>query len=188
MKKDENQVELSPAFKEALGKLQRQRQPSPELEDRMVRAMRLLGLVQPDATAFRKHWYWPGAFRIAASIAVFAGGVLLGHTLGSQPKTTHQVSAAESTPWDLAAQVQKTGSSHAAALGMLANRVATARPDEVDLAREVALASLRAALQQMALLDPSDPTPARLLDELHAAGLGGPMPIRMGDEPWLVWF
>jgi hypothetical protein len=119
---------------------------------------------------------------------ILAGGVTVGHWLGSRPTSADVIPAAASSTWELTAVAQRTGSMHAAALGDLANRVASAQPEEIELAREVALASLRAALLQVALLDLSDPTPIRLLTELQATGTGSPVPVRAGNEPWLVSF
>ncbi len=185
---ERDQVELSPEFREALEALPRGRAPSPGLEDRMAQALRRRGLIRADHRTAGRRPVWTAVLQLAAALVILAGGVVLGHWLGSRPTSPEVVPVAASSTWELAAVAQHTGSMHAAALRDLANRVASAQPEEIELAREVALASLRAALLQVALLDLSDPTPIRLLTELEATGTGSPVPVRAGNEPWLVSF
>jgi hypothetical protein len=185
--KDQDSVELSTAFKEALASLPRRVEPSADLEDRLVHALRLRGLIHPVVPLFKQRPIGVAALSLAASLVIFAAGVSFGHWLGASPSPQGQP-ADQLSAWEMAATVQRTGSQHAAALGNLAARLATAQPEEVELAKEVAMASLRAALQQVALLDPSDPTPARVLAELDAGEWDNAIPVRTGNEPWLVWF
>ena len=187
MKKDEKEVKLSAEFRAALEALPREKAPTREFEGRMVRALSLLGLIRSDSTVSKPRVSWIGVAKIAAILAIFASGVVLGHLLGSHQQVLAIQSPETASPWELAAQVQRTGSSHVAALGDLAERVANARPEEIELAREVALASLRASLQQMVMLDPTDPLPIRLAAELQFS-LEQQKAVHQENEPWYVWF
>lgn len=185
--KDHDYVELSPEFRQALDDAPRMATPSHRLERRMVRELRRRGLLLPERWAVTQHPAWDFAVRVAVSLVIFACGVWLGHSLGSSQPSDMPV-AENASAWEMAALVQQTGSNHAEALRRLASRAATADSAEIELAREVAFASLRAALLQLALLDLSDPTPIRLLTELEATGTGSQVPVRAGNEPWLVTF
>lgn len=185
---DRDHVGLSAALREALDSLPKRAKPSAALESRMVRALLLRGLIHPGVPLLKQRPLWTVLASLAASLIIFAGGVTLGHGLATSQAPGGGQSIEQRNAWEVAATVQRTGSLHAAALGDLAARAATAQPEEVVLAKEVALASLRAALQQVALLDPSDPTPARVLAELDAGAWGEVLPVRTGDEQWLVWF
>ncbi len=187
MTMENKEVKLSAEFRAALDALPREKTPSPVLENRMVRALRQMGLVRADTATVKPQISWLGVSRIAASLIIFAGGVVLGHLLGSRQQIVAIQSPETASPYELAAQVQRTGSSHAAALEDLAERVAHARPEEIELAREVALASLRAALHQMAMLDPTDPLPIRLSAELSAV-LEQRRSFQENNDPWFVWF
>ncbi len=134
-----------------------------------------------------QHPVWGSALRVAASLVIFAGGVSLGHALGSPQSSTMPIGD-DVSAWELGAQVQQTGSTHAEALQRLASRAAAAQPEEIELATEVAMSTIRAALHQLVLLDPSNPTPARLLNEIRASEAGSWLPVRVSDGPWVISF
>lgn len=186
--KDNEQVELSPEFRAALERLPRGAAPSRGLEARMVRALKSRGLVAPGGGWAVRSPSWAAALRVAASLAIFAAGVAFGHRLGGPSVPVSQVARADASAFEMASLVQRTGSVHAAALGDLAARMATARPEDLQLAREVAMSSLRAAMWQVALLDPENPVPARLLRDLQGVKPGDPMPIRVSAEPLVISF
>jgi len=185
---DEDEVRLSPALRAELERLPRQAEPSRGFEARLVRALRARGLVESDAPRLLLGRGWAPALRLAAALVIFAAGVGLGHRLGRESGRAGDVASAGSGAEQLAALVQRTGSAHAAALGDLAASAASARPEEIALAREVAMSSLRATLWQMVLLDPDDPVPARMLSDLDRAAPGAPPSIRVSAQPLVVSF
>jgi hypothetical protein len=185
---DEHEVPLSPAFRAELERLPKESEPSRGFESRLLSALRVRGLVVPDAPRLARHPTWMPALRLAASLAIFAAGVALGHRLGRGAGPASEVARADLGAAQLAALVQRTGSAHVAALGDLAASAAGARPEETALAREVAMSSLRAALWQMVLLDPDDPTPARMLRELERTPTGTPRSIGVTAQPLGVSF
>ena len=185
---DEDEVRLSPALRAELERLPKESEPSRGFEARLLSALRVRGLVVPDAPRFARHPTWMPALRLAASLAIFAAGVALGHRLGRGAGPAAEAARADLGSAQLAALVQRTGSAHVAALGDVAARVGTARPEETALAREVAMSSLRAALWQMVLLDPDDPAPARMLRELERTPSGTPAAIGVTAQPLGVSF
>ena len=185
---DENEVPLSPAFRAELERLPKESEASRGFEARLLTALRVRGLVAPDAPRIVGHSAWLPALRLAASLAIFAAGVALGHRLGRGAGPAAESARSEGAPAQLAALVQRTGSAHVAALGDLAASAANARPEETALAREVAKSSLRAALWQMVLLDPDDPMPARMLRDLERTPAGMPPSIGVTAQPLGVAF
>ena len=185
---DEDEVRLSPELRAELERLPREAEPSRGFEGRLVRALRSRGLVAADGPRFARLAVWAPALRLAAALVIFAAGVGLGHRLGRDSAPAGEPAVADAGTRQLAALVQRTGSAHAAALGDLAARAASARPEETALAREVSMSSLRATLWQMVLLDPDDPVPARMLSELDRAAPGAPSSIRVSAQPLVVSF
>jgi len=187
MKEDED-VELSPELSAGLGRLPREVEPSRGFEPRLLTALRARGLIVAGGRLASRYAGWSSALRIAAALAIFAAGVALGHRLGGAPAPIPEPVLAEANARQLAALVQRTGSAHAAALGDIAARIATASPEETALAREVAMSSLRATLWQMVLLDPGDQVAARMLRELERPAPGTPPSVRVTAEPLVVSF
>ena len=190
MSSDEERVELSPEFRAELERLPRTAEPSAGFEAGVLRELRSRGLVVPDRGRAGRLLAWAPALRLAASLAIFAAGAAFGHWLGRPPAPVPgpQAAGAGASAFEMAALVQRTGSVHAAALGDLAARMASAGPDDVRLAREVAMSSLRAAMWQVVLLDPDNPVPARLLRELQGVRPGDPVPVRVSSEPLTISF
>lgn len=80
--------ELSEQERVAIAALPREIAPSDLLEERVVRALRSEGHFNRSTRARNR---WTGPFiRIAAALALFAGGVATGHYALSQPNTEKQ--------------------------------------------------------------------------------------------------
>ena len=184
---ERDQNELTPEFRRALDALPREREPSAELEDRTVAALRQRGLIASRWSAPRRRPAWSAWLGVAAALAIFAAGTALGHRMESSSAVVVLAPAPDGDARETAAFVQRTGSAHAAAIVRLAEALESAEPQDVELARDVSLAALRASLEALTRLDPNDPTPALLLAQVQpieaSSVFRGP-----ADEPWVVWF
>lgn len=184
---ERDRKELTPEFRRALDALPGEKEPSAELEDRTAAALRQRGLIASRWGAARRSPAWMPWVGVAAALAIFAAGTALGHRLGSSSAVVVLAPAPGGDARATAAFVQRTGSAHAAAIVRMAEALESAEPQDVELAREVSLAALRASLDALTRLDPSDPTPALLLAQVQpieaSSVIRGP-----ADEPWVVWF
>ncbi len=174
-------------IKRALDALPKEREPAPELEERTVQALKQRGLLAPrwgDRQSRPTLMSWAG---VAAALLIFAAGTALGHRLGSTSAVVVLTPSPDGDARETAAYVQRTGSVHAAAIRNLAAVVESAEPQDVELARDVSLAALRASLEALTRLDPNDPTPALLLAQVQpieaSSAIRGP-----AEQPWVVWF
>jgi hypothetical protein len=190
---ERDEHELTPEFRQALDALPREREPSAGLEDRTVEALARRGLIETRrlehgrraASMRRPAWLsWAG---VAAALVIFAAGIGLGHRLGSTSAVVVLAPSPDGDPVQTAAYVQHTGSAHAAALRELAEAVRNGGPEDVALARDVSVAALRASLEALTRIDPSDPTPALLLAEIRTVQPGSAV-RRPPGEPWVIWF
>ena len=183
---ERDQNGLTPEFRRALDALPREKEPSAELEDRTAAALRQRGLIASRWSAPRRRPAWQPWLGVAAALLIFAAGTALGHRLGSSSAVVVLAPAGDDAR-ETAAFVQRTGSAHAAAIVQLAAALESAEARDVQLAREVSLAALRASLEALTRLDPSDPTPSLLLAQVQpieaSSVFRGP-----ADEPWVVWF
>ena len=174
-------------FRRALEALPREREPAPELEDRTVRALKGRGLLAPRWGDRKPGPLWMSWAGVAAALVIFAAGTALGHRLGSTSAVVVLTPSPDGDARETAAYVQRTGSVHAAAIRDLAAAVQSAEPQDVELARDVSLAALRASLEALMRLDPNDPTPALLLAQVQpieaSSTIRGP-----AEQPWVVWF
>ncbi|HEX6559484.1 MAG TPA: hypothetical protein VF021_08475 [Longimicrobiales bacterium] len=161
--------------------------PGTLLEERTVRELRRRGLLR------RKHSL-PTAWLIgsvAASLALFATGVVVGQYLGTR-NTVGAIAELQqkNDAGAAAAQVQQTGSAYVQALEAL---VSTAqqnptRTQDTRQAREVALTALHAAANEVVRLAPNDPVVAKILqgieqEKTQSQQRGGTTPKRQ-----IVWF
>ena len=174
-------------FRRALDALPREREPAPELEERTVRALKQRGLLAARWGDRQSRHTWMSWAGVAAALVIFAAGTALGHRLGSTSAVVVLTPSPDGDARETAAYVQRTGSEHAAAIRNLAAVVETAEPQDVELARDVSLAALRASLEALSRLDPNDPTPALLLAQVQpieaSSAIRGP-----AEQPWVVWF
>lgn len=163
--------ELSRDERAGFEALPRERAPSRILEERTVKALVDRGLIRSRRHRFALRAPWAAA-AIAASLAFFVSGVVVGQWMGSR-QTANALAALYSDPTDRAAAlVQSTASAQRAALSDLVDAARSAQPEDVERAREVAFAALWAAAAEIARLDPDDPAAARILLELKRARLG----------------
>ncbi|MFQ5680236.1 MAG: hypothetical protein ACE5HP_12365 [Gemmatimonadota bacterium] len=182
-----DETPLSEEERRAFEALPRERAPSELLEERTVRALRERGLLHGRTGA---SWRVPRAFvvgAVAASVALFAGGVAMGQFLGGRAVTDAIVAARSQTPLEAATSVQRAGSAYVTALGTLAQFADTSAGPAVRQGREAALAALYGAAAELARLEGNDPLPVLLREALRAADAwraersGGP-------DAGVVWF
>ncbi len=97
--------QLSPAEREALNDLPREREPSRMLEERTLSALRSEGLVRrPRGINPHGPFGWAAA-GIAAALALFAGGVVVGQWLGTRTTVQAIVAVEEANAREVAALV-----------------------------------------------------------------------------------
>lgn len=162
-----NSDELTPAEREEYERLPRERMPSRILEERTVRALRRRGLIAAGSSHLRWQRPWMVAAGIAAAIALFVSGMLVGQGMGARQTADVIATIYPDATQRAAARVQTRGSELAAALSQLAEAADSADSEEVELARQVALSAFWAAAEEVVRLAPNDPLAARILQELE---------------------
>jgi hypothetical protein len=200
--------ELTPEEKMAFRDLPREAEPSRILEERIVKSLRDEGvlsgkgsrMVVTEREPAAGRWYrpWLAVASIAASLVLFASGVVLGERMGSQSTAQAFIQVREQDAAHLALRIQEAGSAYVSALAALSDlRVEGSGggvgSDEVSLAgveleqgREVALGALYGAANELARLSPEDVDVLRvlqILEERRAREEG-----RAGAERNVVWF
>jgi hypothetical protein len=180
--------ELTPAERASMGALPRELRPSPDLEERTVRAMRAAGLLRGRAP-LRLHvprLLWVGA--AAASFALFVGGFALGAWIESRHTTAMVMAVQQRDAENAAALVQRTGSAYVSALTSLASFADSARSPELAQGREVAVNALHAAARQMVRIAPEDPLTVDILQGMSRAARRDTTSMAAAEPRRVVWF
>lgn len=178
---------LTPAEREALDSLSRERIPSRFLEERTVRALKERGLIRSSSTWVGLIRPWMAAAAAAASVAFFASGLAVGQWIGANQTADVLAAVYPSQADRAAAMVQTTGSAYTAALGRLVEATVAADAAEVQRGREVALAALWAAASEVVRLAPDDPLVVQILQEFERAR-GEASPADSAAARNVVWF
>jgi hypothetical protein len=170
---------LTPEEEMAFQSLPREAEPSDILEGRVVRSLREEGLLGSRAGKEADigglggggGWYrpWMAVASIAASLVLFASGVVLGQWMGSESTTQAFIQVREQDATQVALRIQEAGSAYVAALaalgeypkgstgeGVVEGRPAQAAGTDLRQGREVALGALYGAAYELARLDPDD--------------------------------
>lgn len=182
--------ELTDDERAAFDALQRERMPSRLLEERTVRELRERGILRQGA---RRRRLLPAAWiaaGIAAALALFTSGVAVGQWVGTREAADALAQMRETDgPAESALHVQRAGSAYVAALTQLVEAADSASASEASQAREVALAALWAAANEVVRLAPDDPVTGQILrgferarQEQAAPGNEQP-PVRQ-----VIWF
>lgn len=199
---------LTPEEEMGFRRLPREAAPSPFLEERVVDSLREAGVLQavaggrPHGTthSIGRSWFrpWMVAASMAASLVLFASGVVLGEWMGSQSTTQAFIQVREQDAAQLALRIQEAGSAYVSALTALGELqdgwAAEGGPDgkaamagtELRQGREVALGALYGAANELARLSPDDADVLRVVQILEER--------RARDEGWggndrnVVWF
>ncbi len=186
-----NEKDLTPEEKMALQNLPREAAPSRILEERVVQALREDGFLESPATLAPgrgrktrdRSWYrpWMAVASVAASVALFASGVVLGQWMGAQSTTQAFIQVREQDATQLALRIQEAGSAYVSALAALGELGVGG-----DEGREVALGALYGAANELARMSPEDAEVLRILQILEER--------RDREEGWdaddrnTVWF
>jgi hypothetical protein len=176
-----DRFELTANERRALAELPRERAPSPLLEERTLRALRQRGLIAPRRAGMRMRH----TGLLAASIALFASGVLVGRSMAGEPGAAPV--ASEPATADAAVHVQRTGSAYVDALSIMVQTLDAADAVEREQAWQVAAAPLRAAATEVVRIAPDDPLARRIVygleTEAGSRGVEPGAPVRH-----VVWF
>jgi hypothetical protein len=198
--------ELTPEEKMAFQELPREAEPSRILEERIVKSLRdegilggkVPGVVADEEGSATGRWYrpWMAVASVAASLVLFASGVVLGQWMGSQSTAQAFIQVREQDAAHLALQIQEAGSAYVAALAALSELrspgasgvggEASQAGAGLEQGREVALGALYGAINELARLSPEDADVVqvlRILEERRAKDEG-----RSGADRNVVWF
>ena len=172
-------------LQDAIRELPREREPGELLEERTVRVLRSRGMLATGPRGFRWSWLIAGA---AASLALFAGGVITGQRL-SDRRTAEMLAAQQrATLSEVADVVEQTGSAYVAAMTQLAETNATPGTAETLEARQRALQILHLAANEVVRLAPNDPVAVKILQGFdHQAAQQTPVEKRERRRQ-IVWF
>jgi hypothetical protein len=160
--------------------------PSPLLEERTVHALRKKGLLRK-ARSFPAVWL---AGSIAASLALFATGVVVGQYLGTRNTVQAIAQIQNGDAAAAAARVQQTGTAYVHAMTALVNAAQQnqSRGQDASQAREVALTALHEAANEVVRLAPNDPVVAKILQGIEQQRQQTqPRTARSADRQ-IVWF
>jgi hypothetical protein len=181
-----NEFEWEAKYMDMVAELPAEMMPSALLEERTVRELRNRGFLR------RRRWL-PTSWlvgSVAASIALFASGVVVGQWVGTRTTVSAVAGLTQNgNPAAAAANVQRTGSAYVNALEALAT---TANLTQEQLpsaqAREVALTALHAAANEVIRLDPNDPVATKILQGMEQAKRQA-QPLEERDAGRkIVWF
>jgi hypothetical protein len=183
---DHDQNGLTEPERAEFASLPREREPGRLLEERTVQALRNERLV---GRPLRPRWYRRAplvAAGLAASVALFASGAVVGQWLGSRTVAASMAEANHRTAMEVAAAVQRAGSAYVMALGALTQMADTTNDVAIAQGREAAVNSLYAAVRELVLLAPDDPLAVTLRQELERTRPGEESDVRQVTN--LVWF
>ena len=110
--------------------------------------------------------------QIAAALALFAGGILVGQRWG-EPTRADTPPPAAGAPLAAAAEVQRAGSAYVSALSRLDE---SAGPLEREQGVDAALSTLQGAAWELVRLRPDDPQAGRILYTVSEARTDGEAP------------
>lgn len=182
--------DLTPDERAAFDALPRSRQPSEFLEERVVGRLRREGIVGAAGRRAGRGWSpsWLAA-GVAASVALFAGGVAVGQWLATRSTLEAMVTVQQHSAEQAAVLVQRSSSAYTAALAALARVPASADSSEVAQGKEAALTALYAVAEEMVRLAPNDPVVVRILQafDQRTSTTPGTDPASGGMRQ-VVWF
>jgi hypothetical protein len=182
----------------AFQNLKPEAQPSELLEERVVRALRADGILEP-VSRRRVGGPWLGAAAAAAAVVIFASGAGFGHWMGARSTAETFLAVREQDATQLAQSIQEAGSAYVRALAALSElrsplgdaserAVRRASTNALDQGREVALGSLYAATFELARLSPGDEDVLRILEILGARRARAQGQGRREANKSVVWF
>lgn len=159
--------------------------PSALLEERTVRELRSRGILKKKRRVIPMAWL---AGSIAASLALFATGVVVGQYMGTRTTVTAIAKVQNTDAATAAAQVQRTGTAYVQALEALVTAAHQRNGGQVNpQAREVALTALHEAANEVVRLAPNDPVVAKILQGIEQERKQS-QPRNGRADRQIVWF
>lgn len=174
-----DEEELTDAERDALRALPRERIPPAALEERVVERLRGEGLLRtasPGSTGVRRGFRPWMAAAVAAGIALFASGVVVGQWNAGRGMADALSLALDrgADPAQAATEVQEAGSEYVRAVARLADLANGGRDGgEVASGTEAARVALHAAALELARVSPDDPTLKLVLAVLEERASAG---------------
>ena len=167
--------------------LPREHEPSRMLEERTVSALRTRGILQVARRQPRINSGWL-AGGIAASIALFAMGVVFGQWLGTRHTAEVITAVQQNDALQVAAQLQRAGSEYVSALQAMAKLTDASNQQVAPQGREVALTGLYAAANEVVRLAPDDPVAAEILRGFQRARQQAAANQGTSPQRRVIWF
>lgn len=183
------EIELTPEEKMAFQRLPKEAEPSDLLEERIVRSLKNEGLlgegpgtqVQSSGPAgpTRGPWLkpWMAVAAVAASLALFSSGIVLGQWIGNRSTAQAFLAVREQDAAQLAMTIQEAGSQYVSALAALSELGVPPDGDpsegppfsiaDLEQGQEVALGALYGAVYELARMSPDDMEVLQLLQILN---------------------
>jgi hypothetical protein len=159
--------------------------PSALLEERTVRELRRRGLL-------RRKRSIPAAWlagSVAASLALFATGVVVGQLLATRSAVTAVAQLQQQDAVAAAAHVQQTGTAYVQALEALVNAARSQNNgQDPRVARDVALTALHQAANEVVRLAPNDPVVAKILQGIEQERQQSQTRTGRPSDRQIVWF
>jgi hypothetical protein len=181
-----NDDELTSSERKALEDLPRERQPSPLLEERVVRELRDRGVLGRRG----RRWFDITALRIAvavaAAIVLLLGGFVLGRWTSALPGSPAGPSVVEARRLALAASLQRAGTAYVSALDELASSGIALDSDEMRQGREVALTTLYTAAGEVSRIVPKRHMAGQLLQALDVTAESEAQAANPDER--VIWF
>jgi hypothetical protein len=166
--------------------LKRESEPSRLLEERTVSALRTRGILQSrKQSRFSTIWLAGG---MAASLAFFATGVVVGQWLGTRHTAEVVAVVQQNDALQAAAQVQRAGSEYVSALQAMARYADAGHREVSSQGREVALTALYAAANEVVRLAPNDPIAAEILRGFQSVRQQRAVQQNTAPDRRIIWF
>ncbi|HKQ58457.1 MAG TPA: hypothetical protein VJY35_11370 [Candidatus Eisenbacteria bacterium] len=184
---DRDDDQLTAAEREAFEALPREAMPGRLLEERVVSALRVRGLLGERHVTRRFAWSRiPIGFAAAAGVALFASGLAFGQWMGARHTAQVMLDLQKQDAANASAAVERTGKAYLSALGALAQASASSDPAQVARAREAAESVLHDAANEMVRISPDDPVSAGILKSLDSKVEA--TPASANGKRKTVWF
>jgi hypothetical protein len=177
-----SEIDRDRELEERLARAPREAAPARDLWPSLARAIGSEPALAPARSGERREargrlWALRVPLRIAAALALFAGGGVVGQRWGEPAPAAPPVPATRG-PLAAAAEVQRAGTEYVTALSRLD---ATAGALEQDQGVDAALSALQGAAYELVRLRPDDPQAGRILytvSEARAQGDGSQPTVR----------
>jgi hypothetical protein len=174
---------LDGALADAVRALPREAEPAADIEERTVKLLRGRGQLGRVRRAIGPAWWAAG---LAASIALFASGLVAGQWLGTRQTAAVVAAQQQASLEEIAAAVERTGGEYVSALARLAE--SDVQNGGGEQARQVALRVLHQAANEVVRLAPNEPVAVKILQGFdHAALQAAPA----GSAPrrrQIIWY